>query len=131
MGGRVFFFFCFCFFFDLLSHPSLNPYIPAVCSHRNIKGFMFQTGDPTGTGKGGECIWGGKFADEIRETLKHSARGIVSMANSGANTNGSQFFITYAKAPHLDRQCVVFVVTFYYYFIFYLTPAFTRRHLNH
>jgi peptidyl-prolyl cis-trans isomerase-like 3 len=74
----------------------------------NIKGFMFQTGDPTGTGKGGHSIWGEKFPDEIKEQLKHNTRGIVSMANSGPNTNGSQFFVTYAKAPHLDRTYTVF-----------------------
>merc|ERR1719312_1426963 len=51
---------------------------------------MLQTGDPTNTGKGGESIWGGKFNDEIREDLKHKVRGVVSMANSGPNTNGSQ-----------------------------------------
>lgn len=76
--------------------------------HRNIPGFMVQTGDPTGTGKGGNSIWGRKFNDEIRSTLKHNARGIVSMANSGPNTNGSQFFITYAKHPHLDTKYTVF-----------------------
>lgn len=69
---------------------------------------MFQTGDPTGTGKGGNSIWGDKFGDELRESLKHNTRGIVSMANSGPNTNASQFFITYAKAPHLDRKYTVF-----------------------
>lgn len=76
--------------------------------HRNIKGFMIQTGDPTNTGKGGKSIWGGKFDDEIREELKHSARGIVSMANNGPNTNGSQFFITYAPQAHLDLKYTVF-----------------------
>lgn len=74
--------------------------------HRNVRGFMVQGGDPTGTGKGGESIWGGKFADEIRAELTHSARGILSMANSGPGTNAAQFFITYAKHPHLDNsQC--------------------------
>ncbi|KAI9136236.1 cyclophilin-like domain-containing protein [Paraphysoderma sedebokerense] len=76
--------------------------------HRNIKGFMVQTGDPTGTGKGGESIWKTKFEDEIRSMLKHNVRGIVSMANSGPNTNASQFFITYAKQPHLDSKYTVF-----------------------
>ncbi|KAL7750617.1 Peptidyl-prolyl cis-trans isomerase cyp10 [Sorochytrium milnesiophthora] len=76
--------------------------------HRNIKGFMVQTGDPTGTGKGGASIWGRKFEDEIRSTLKHNGRGIVSMANSGPDTNGSQFFITYAKQAHLDAKYTVF-----------------------
>lgn len=67
-----------------------------------------QTGDPTNTGKGGESIWGRKFADEFRPTLKHNARGIVSMANSGPDTNGSQFFISYAKHTHLDHVYTVF-----------------------
>ncbi|KND02514.1 peptidyl-prolyl cis-trans isomerase-like 3 [Spizellomyces punctatus DAOM BR117] len=76
--------------------------------HRNMKGFMIQTGDPTGTGKGGTSIWGRKFEDEIKATLKHNARGIVSMANKGPDTNLSQFFITYAKQAHLDSKYTVF-----------------------
>lgn len=81
--------------------------IVIIFHYRNIKGFMVQTGDPTGTGKGGKSIWGKKFADEIIPTLKHNVRGIVSMANSGPNTNGSQFFITYARQPHLDMKYTV------------------------
>ncbi|KAL0979062.1 hypothetical protein UPYG_G00180040 [Umbra pygmaea] len=76
--------------------------------HRNIKGFMVQTGDPTGTGKGGTSIWGRKFEDEFSEHLKHNVRGVVSMANNGPNTNASQFFFTYAKQPHLDMKYTVF-----------------------
>eukprot|EP00035_Acanthoeca_spectabilis_P036907 m.42534 g.42534 ORF g.42534 m.42534 type:complete len:164 (+) comp8335_c0_seq1:307-798(+) len=83
-------------------------YYDGVLIHRNIKGFMLQTGDPTGTGKGGKSIWGKKFEDEIIDHLRHNQRGVVSMANSGPNTNGSQFFITYAKAPTLDRVYTVF-----------------------
>ena len=83
-------------------------YYDGTVFHRNIKGFMVQGGDPTGTGKGGASIWGGKFADEFREALKHGARGTLSMANSGPNTNGSQFFITYAKQPHLNGHYTVF-----------------------
>lgn len=75
---------------------------------RNIKSFMVQTGDPTNTGKGGESIWGGKFSDEIRDELKHKTRGVVSMANSGPNSNGSQFFITYGPQPSLDLKYTVF-----------------------
>ncbi|KAM7106045.1 peptidyl-prolyl cis-trans isomerase-like 3 isoform 1-T2 [Molossus nigricans] len=76
--------------------------------HRNIKGFMVQTGDPSGTGRGGNSIWGRKFEDEYSEYLKHNVRGVVSMANNGPNTNGSQFFITYGKQPHLDMKYTVF-----------------------
>ena len=76
--------------------------------HRNIKGFMVQTGDPTNTGKGGTSIWGNKFEDELHDSLRHNAKGIVSMANSGPNSNGSQFFITYDKQPHLDMKYTVF-----------------------
>ncbi|TRY73815.1 hypothetical protein TCAL_02571 [Tigriopus californicus] len=76
--------------------------------HRNIPGFMVQTGDPTGSGKGGQSIWGAKFNDEIKDSLKHKTRGIVSMANSGPNTNGSQFFITYGAQPSLDLKYTVF-----------------------
>jgi len=69
---------------------------------------MVQMGDPTGTGKGGASIWNNKFEDEIIPNLRHSDRGIVSMANSGPNTNGSQFFITYAKQGHLDGKYTIF-----------------------
>lgn len=69
---------------------------------------MIQGGDPTGKGKGGESIYGGNFEDEIRPALRHNARGIVSMANRGPRTNGSQFFVTYAAAPHLDGKNTVF-----------------------
>lgn len=76
--------------------------------HRNIKGFIVQTGDPTGTGKGGNSIWERKFEDEFKENLKHTDRGMVSMANSGPNTNQSQFFFTYAAQPHLDLKYTLF-----------------------
>lgn len=76
--------------------------------HRNIKGFIIQGGDPTGKGKGGQSIYGGHFEDEIRPALRHNARGILSMANRGPGTNGSQFFVTYAAVPHLDGANTVF-----------------------
>ncbi|KAK0668652.1 putative peptidyl-prolyl cis-trans isomerase [Cercophora samala] len=76
--------------------------------HRNIKNFMIQGGDPTGTGRGGTSIWKKTFNDELEGPLCHNARGIVSMANKGKNTNSSQFFITYREAKHLDRKHTVF-----------------------
>ncbi|KAJ7126794.1 cyclophilin-type peptidyl-prolyl cis-trans isomerase [Mycena epipterygia] len=76
--------------------------------HRNIRGFMVQTGDPTGSGKGGQSMWGKPFSDEIRSTLKFNARGMVAMANGGPDSNKSQFFITYAKQPHLDGKYTIF-----------------------
>lgn len=93
--------------FNFLSLAA-SGYYTGTIFHRNIKGFMVQGGDPTGGGKGGASIWGGKFADEIHPDNKHTSRGIVSMANSGPNTNGSQFFITYARHPHLDNNYTVF-----------------------
>ncbi|KAF3048485.1 Peptidyl-prolyl cis-trans isomerase cyp8 [Didymella keratinophila] len=76
--------------------------------HRNIRGFMIQGGDPSGTGRGGQSTWGKPFEDELEGPHLHSARGVLSMANKGKNTNTSQFFITYRAAPHLDRKHTVF-----------------------
>ncbi|KAI0401205.1 cyclophilin-like protein [Xylaria palmicola] len=80
--------------------------------HRSIPGFMVQTGGPANptpdNPKGGQSVWGGTFEDEIRPALRHNARGVVSMANKGTGTNGSQFFILFDKAPHLDGLNTVF-----------------------
>jgi peptidyl-prolyl cis-trans isomerase-like protein 2 len=76
--------------------------------HRNIRGFMIQGGDPSGTGRGGQSTWGKPFEDELEGPHLHSARGVLSMANKGKNTNTSQFFITYRAVPHLDRKHTVF-----------------------
>ncbi|KAB5570781.1 peptidyl-prolyl cis-trans isomerase-like 2 [Coniochaeta sp. 2T2.1] len=83
-------------------------YYKGVAFHRNIKNFMIQGGDPTGTGRGGTSIWGKNFNDEFEGPLTHGARGIMSMANKGKNTNSSQFFILYRAAKHLDNKHTIF-----------------------
>ena len=67
-----------------------------------------QGGDPTGTGTGGESVYGPTFKDELQSNATHSARGVLSMANSGKNTNASQFFILFKSARHLDNKHTVF-----------------------
>jgi peptidyl-prolyl cis-trans isomerase-like 3 len=77
--------------------------------HRSIPGFMVQGGSPSaGSVKDSTSVYGGMFEDEIKSSLRHHARGMLSMANKGPGTNGSQFFFTFAAAPHLDGKNTVF-----------------------
>nr|CUU00241.1 hypothetical transcript [Hymenolepis microstoma] len=76
--------------------------------HRVIRHFVIQGGDPTGTGFGGDSAWGGSFSDEFKDNLKHDSRGVLSMANSGPNSNKSQFFIAFRPCPQLNKKHTVF-----------------------
>ncbi len=92
---------------NFITH-SKNGYYNGLIFHRVIKKFMIQGGDPTGTGRGGESIWGKPFADEFAPRVVFNKPGILAMANAGPNTNGSQFFITTAQTKWLDDRHTIF-----------------------
>ncbi len=83
-------------------------YYDGIIFHRVIKGFMIQGGDPTGTGRGGESIWGKEFKNENSSNLVFDKPFLLAMANHGPNTNGSQFFITTVPTPHLNGGYTIF-----------------------
>ena len=83
-------------------------YYNGLIFHRVIKDFMIQGGDPTGTGRGGSSLWGKPFRDELDPEYKFDSPGILAMANSGPNTNGSQFFITTVTTPWLNMRHTIF-----------------------
>jgi len=87
---------------------SKKGYYDGLIFHRVIEKFMLQGGDPTGTGRGGESIWGGKFKDEFSPKALFDKAGILAMANSGPNTNGSQFFITTVPTYWLNGRHTIF-----------------------
>jgi len=92
---------------NFMTH-SKNGYYDNLTFHRVIKKFMIQGGDPTGSGRGGQSIWKKNFKDEFKGGETFSEEGILAMANSGPNTNGSQFFITTEPTPWLNGKHTIF-----------------------
>ena len=92
---------------NFLTHAK-NGYYNGVIFHRVIKGFMIQSGDPQGTGMGGESIWKKDFKNEYAPNVVFDKPFLLAMANRGPNTNGSQFFITTAATPHLNGGYTIF-----------------------
>lgn len=83
-------------------------YYDGIIFHRVIKNFMIQGGDPTGSGRGGQSLWGVPFEDEVLSSVKFDKPGLLAMANAGPGTNGSQFFITTVPTPHLNMRHTIF-----------------------
>ena len=83
-------------------------YYNGTIFHRVIKNFMIQGGDPTGTGRGGNSIWGKPFQDEVSPDVEFNKSGLLAMANAGPNSNGSQFFITTIATPWLNLRHTIF-----------------------
>lgn len=83
-------------------------YYDGVSFHRVIKDFMIQGGDPSGTGRGGQSVFGKSFDDEFKPNVTFDKAGLLAMANAGPNTNGSQFFITTVATPHLNGRHTIF-----------------------
>jgi len=83
-------------------------YYEGIIFHRVIKNFMIQGGDPTGTGRGGQSVWGKPFEDECVPALTFNKKGLLAMANAGPNTNGSQFFITTIPTDWLNGRHTIF-----------------------
>lgn len=92
---------------NFLKHAE-EGYYNGVIFHRVIKGFMIQGGDPTGTGRGGQSVWGTPFEDEVSDSVSFDRPFLLAMANAGPKTNGSQFFITTAKTGWLNKKHTIF-----------------------
>jgi|TARA_B100001093_G_C26382720_1_gene823634 peptidylprolyl isomerase len=92
---------------NFITHAK-NGYYDGIIFHRVIEQFMIQGGDPTGTGRGGESIWGNNFEDECSPEVQFDKAGLLAMANAGPGTNGSQFFITLAPTPWLHMRHTIF-----------------------